>query len=201
MQSGPVSFGGNTDFDAGTAKIDLFNPKNSWKGSIVYKGGIVMINHPQLLNATNAGTLMVRVDMSIQAVAVAKVFAPAPAQSPSDVAQPATISGGASISVSVERAATPNQNGLVTVTVSGEIAAAGKGFAFSIDEHIPVDAAKGAQVRVSQVDGKPLPEWLRYEPETQKVVANSPPAGAFPIQIKASVGGAETIIVITEQPK
>jgi len=142
------------------------------------------------------------VNIAVQAVAVAKVFAPAAAQSPSDVAQPATTSGsGASISVSVERAATPNQNGLVTVTVSAEAASSGKGFAFSIDEHIPVDAAKGAQVRVSQVDGKPLPEWLRYEPETQKVVANLPPVGAFPIQIKASVGGVETIIVITEQPK
>ena len=35
-QSGPVNFGGDTNFDAGTAKIDLFNPFNRWKGSIVY---------------------------------------------------------------------------------------------------------------------------------------------------------------------
>jgi hypothetical protein len=200
MQSGPGSFGGNTDFDAGTAKIDLFNPKNFWKGSIVYKGGIVMINHPQLLNATNAGTLIVRVETTMQTTSIVKVAAPATAQPASESVQPSN-SKGTDVSVSQQRAATPQQSGLVTVTVSAEAAASGKGFAFSLDEHLPAEVAKSAQVRVSQLDGKPLPEWLRYEPSTQKVLAVSPPAGAFPIQIKASVGGVETVIVITEQPK
>jgi hypothetical protein len=66
---------------------------------------------------------------------------------------------------------------------------------------MPASVPKGTQVQVSQLDGKPLPEWLRYEPETQKVIATAPPSGAFPIQIKASVGGVETVIVITELPK
>jgi hypothetical protein len=201
MQSGPVSFGGNTDFDAGTAKIDLFNPKNFWKGSIVYKGGIVMINHPQLLNATNAGTLIVRVETTVLTPASVRVVAPLPAQSSSESSQQGGFGNGGDISVSQQRAATPEQSGLVTVTVSADAATSGKGFAFALDEHLPADVSKGAQVRVSQLDGKPLPEWLRYDPETQKVVASSPPAGAFPIQIKASVGGVETVIVITEQPK
>jgi hypothetical protein len=48
IQSGPIKVGGNSNFDAGNAKIDLFNAKNAWSGSILYKGGIVMINHPQL---------------------------------------------------------------------------------------------------------------------------------------------------------
>ena len=200
MQSGPGKFGGNTDFDAGTAKIDLFNPKNLWKGSIVYKGGIVMINHPQLLNATNAGTLIVRVETTMQATSIAKVAAPASAQSANESTQSST-GKGADVSVSQQRVATPQQSGLVTVTVSAEAAASGKGFTFSLDEHLPTEVAKSAQVRVSQIDGKPLPEWLRYEPSTQKVLAVAPPAGAFPIQIKASVGGVETVIVITEQPK
>jgi hypothetical protein len=201
MQSGPVNFGGNTDFDAGTAKIDLFDPKNLWKGSIVYKGGIVMINHPQLLNATNAGTLIVRVEATAPASTVVKVAAPAPAQSSSSAAQPAESGKGADVSISQQRAATPQQSGLVTVAVSAEVATSGKGFAFSLEERMPASAPKGAQVQVSQLDGKPLPEWLRYEPETQRVVATAPPAGAFPIQIRASVGGVETVIVITEQPK
>jgi len=201
MQSGPVSFGGNTDFDAGTAKIDLFDPKNFWKGSIVYKGGIVMINHPQLLNATNAGTLIVRVETSMQVASITKTVAPVTATTVNEPAQPSGLGKGADVSVSQQRIATPAQSGLVTVTVSTEVAASGKGFAFALDEHLPADVSKGAQVRVSQLDGKPLPDWLRYQPETQKVVAVSPPVGAFPIQIKASVGGVETVIVITEMPK
>jgi len=85
--------------------------------------------------------------------------------------------------------------------VSAEIAATGKGFTFALTDHLPVEAAKSTQVSVSQIDGKPLPESLRYQPLTQKVVAVSPPPGAFPIQIKANLGGIETVIVITEQPK
>jgi hypothetical protein len=199
MQSGPINFGGDVNFDAGTAKIDLFNPQNRWKGSIVYKGGIIMINHPQLLNATNAGTLIVRVETTIApASSVAKVSTSAAASTSAD---PAATPKTGDISISVNRAASAAQTGLVTVTVSTEIASSGKGFAFALTEHMPTEAAKNTQVSVSQIDGRPLPEWLRYEPATQKVIASSPPPGAFPIQIKANLGGVETVIVITEQPK
>ena len=201
MQSGPVNFGGDTNFDAGTAKIDLFNPLNRWKGSIVYKGGIVMINHPQLLNATNAGTLIVRVETTIASpTSVAKVSSSA-ASSSTRTSEPGALSKGSDVSVSVNRAPSAAQSGLVTVTVSSEVASTGKGFAFTLTDHIPAEAAKSTQVSVSQLDGKPLPDWLRYEPATQKVVATTPPPGAFPIQIKANLGGVETVIVITEQPK
>jgi hypothetical protein len=87
------------------------------------------------------------------------------------------------------------------VTVSSEAASSGKGFAFALTEHLPADVPKTTQVSVTQLDGKALPEWLRYDATTQKVVATSPPPGAFPIQIKANMGGVETVIVITEQPK
>jgi hypothetical protein len=203
MQSGRVNFGGNTDFDAGTAKIDLFNPFNLWKGSIVYKGGIVMINHPQLLNATNAGTLVVRVEASMKVVAVEKTSA-APssaAQAASSPAQTSSSTSGSDVTISAVRPATPAQTGLVAVTVSTEVSSSGKGFAFAISEHIPAEVPKTVQIAVTQLDGKPLPEWLRYDSGSQKVVATSPPPGAFPIQIKANMGGVETIIVITEQPK
>jgi hypothetical protein len=199
MQSGPIKVGGNSNFDAGSAKIDLFNPKNAWSGSILYKGGIVMINHPQLMNAVNAGTLVVRVETSV--AQPAKVSAPAPAQSTNATADPGATGKGSDVTVSVSRPATATQTGLVTVTVSAEAASTGKGFAFALSDHIPADVPKTAQVAVTQLDGKALPDWLRYDAQTQKVVATSPPPGAFPIQIKAIMGGVETVIVITEQPK
>jgi hypothetical protein len=199
MQSGPGNFGGDTNFQAGNAKIDLFNPYNLWKGSIVYKGGIVMINHPQLLNATNAGALIVRVETTMSA-ASQKVATPDATQASSASAQPAGPITRSDVTVSVARPATSLQGGLMSVAVSAETVSAGKGFAFSLTEHIPADVPKATQVAVTQLDGKALPEWLRYDPQTQKVVATSPPPGAFPIQIKASVGGVETVIVITEQP-
>jgi hypothetical protein len=192
MQSGAINFAGDTNFDAGNAKIELFNPSNLWKGSIVYKGGIVMINHPQLMNATNAGTLVVRIETSMQAIGTQRVTTPAST----------TAAGSESdLTVSTVRPASLGQTGLVAVTVSTAAASAGKGFAFALSEHIAADLTKTARVAVTQLDGRPLPEWLRYDTGTQKVIATSPPPGAFPVQIKASVGGVDTVIVITEQPK
>jgi hypothetical protein len=197
IQSGPIKVGGNSNFNAGSAKIDLFNPKNTWSGSILYKGGIVMINHPQLMNAVNAGTLVVRTETAISPT-TAKASA---SSTPTSQATAASAVQGSDVSVSVSRPASANQTGLVTVTVSAEAASTGKGFAFTLTEHLPAEAPKTAQVAVTQLDGRPLPEWLRYDAQTQKVVATAPPPGAFPIQIKANVGGVETVIVITEQPK
>jgi hypothetical protein len=198
IQSGPLKAGKDVDFDAGNAKIDLFNPKNLWLGALYFKGGVVMINHPQLLNAVNAGTLVVRVETSV--VQPAKMSAPASAATTS-AAEPSSTGKGVDVSVSVARPATAAQSGLVTVTVSSEAASSGKGFAFALSDHIPAEVPKTAQVAVTQLDGKALPEWLRYDVQAQKVIATSPPPGAFPIQIKANMGGVETVIVITEQPK
>jgi hypothetical protein len=55
-------------------------------------------------------------------------------------------------------------------------------------------------VKVTQVDGKPLPEWLRYEAGTKTFVATTVPPGAFPLQLKVGIGGVETLMVINEKP-
>jgi hypothetical protein len=190
VQTGPIKIGGNSDFDAGSAKIDLFDPKNSWSGSILYKGGIVMINHPQLMNAVNAGTLVVRVETSV--MQPVKVSAP-----PVSSASSSTV---AAVSVAVARPATNGQTGLITVAVSPEAAAPGKSFSFSIEAHVSAGSSANTDVRVTQMDGKPLPDWLRYEPETKTFVATAVPPGAFPLQLKVGVAGVETMMVINEKP-
>ena len=55
------------------------------------------------------------------------------------------------------------------------------------------------RLSILQVDGKPLPNWLRYEPDTKTFIATDVPAGAFPLQLKVSGGGQETMMVIREQ--
>ena len=207
IQTGPITIGGNSDFNAGSAKIDLFDPKNRWSGSIMYKGGIVMINHPQLMNAVNAGTLVVRVETNSN-VQVVKVTAPsassnnnAPGSSSSSSAQQVATGGeGSAVTVAVARPAAPGEQGLITVAVSSEAAAPGRSFSFSLEAHVPAATATNTDVRVTQVDGKPLPEWLRYEPESKTFVATSVPPGAFPLQLKVGVGGVETLMVINEKP-
>jgi hypothetical protein len=201
VQTGPIKIGGNSDFDAGSAKIDLFDPKNSWSGAILYKGGIVMINHPQLMNAVNAGTLVVRVETSMGTVQPIKVTAPAQAISTNAPAQQSVAkSDGAAVTVAVARPASVGQTGLITVAVSAEAAAPGRSFSFSLEAHVPAANAATTEVRITQMDGKPLPDWLRYEPETKTFVATSVPPGAFPLQLKVGVAGVETMMVINEKP-
>jgi len=150
------------------------------------------------MNAVSAGTLVVRVETAMQEGQTQKAV---PAQAANTLVQTPASSGGADVSVSVTRVATTTQSGMVTVSVSADAASTSKGFAFALTDHMPADVPKSSQIAVSQLDGRPLPDWLRYEPETQKVVATSPPPGAFPMQIKANMGGVETVILITEQPK
>jgi hypothetical protein len=208
IQTGPITIGGNSDFNAGTAKIDLFDPKNRWSGSILYKGGIVMINHPQLMNAVNAGTLVVRVETSVNTVQTARVIAPTATGAANttggttSTASPQVAAGGegSAVTVAVTRPASATETGLITVAVSSEAAAPGRSFSFSLEAHVPAATAANAEVRVTQVDGKPLPEWLRYEPETKTFVATSVPPGAFPLQLKVGIGGVETLMVINEKP-
>jgi hypothetical protein len=89
---------------------------------------------------------------------------------------------------------------LITVAVSSEVAAPGRSFSFSIESQIPATAVANTEVLVTQVDGKPLPEWLRYEAATKTFVATSVPPGAFPLQLKVGIGGVETLMVINEKP-
>jgi hypothetical protein len=84
--------------------------------------------------------------------------------------------------------------------VSSDVAAPGSSFSFSLESHVPTAAAANTDVKVTQVDGKPLPEWLRFEAGSKTFVATTVPPGAFPLQLKVGVGGVETLMVINEKP-
>jgi hypothetical protein len=194
IQSGPLKAGKDVDFDAGNAKIDLFNPKNLWLGALYFKGGIIMINHPQLLNAVNSGVLMVRAETSTA------VAAKAGGDIPAAPAQTGAGSGGNTVSVVVNRAPSATQTGVIQVQVAPEAASAGKSFSFELDPHAVAGHAPDAPVKVSQIDGKPLPNWLRYDATNKTFTANEVPAGAFPLQLKLAVGNTESVVVIQEKP-
>jgi hypothetical protein len=192
IQSGPIKFVGDTDFDAGNAKIDLFDPNNLWTGILSFKGGIIMINHPVLMNAVSAATLVVRVETTIPTgtkVAASSNVASVKAD---------TASVKTDISVSTLRQASSNESGLITVGLSGEAAAPGRSFSIDMAEHIPAGSTPNAQTKVTQMDGKPLPDWLKFDSATKTFVATNVPAGAFPLQLKVGVGPAEAVIVIQQ---
>jgi hypothetical protein len=196
-QTGKINFFGDTDFDAGSAKIDLFNPYNQWRGAILFKGGIILINHPVLMNAVNAGTLIMRAETSMPAqTAVVQVGGGKPSMLQPMAATPRL---GPAVSVKVDQPSSSNGNGLITVALSTETAAPGRSFSFEIDPKVLTNQPADISLKVSQLDGKPLPDWLRYEADTKTFTAKDIPAGAFPLQLKVGVGGQETTMVIQEQ--
>jgi len=191
LQSGPIKFVGDTDFDAGNAKIDLFNPNNLWTGILTFKGGIIMINHPVLMNAVSAGTLVTRVETTIPT--------PVKAASPSvDTAANSASAQKTDISVSTVRSASKGELGLITVGLSPEAAAPGKSFAIDMSDHIPATAAPSTEMKVTQMDGKPLPEWLKFDPSTKTFTASNVPPGAFPLQLRVGVGASDAVILIQQ---
>ncbi|MEY3674422.1 MAG: hypothetical protein RJB47_1130, partial [Pseudomonadota bacterium] len=192
-----ITFFGSTNFDAGNAKIELFNPYNQWRGGITFKGGIILINHPVLMNAVNAGTLIMRAETSMPAqTAVVQIGGGKPS-----MLQPLaeTPRLGPAVSVKVDQPSANNANGLITVALSSETAAPGRSFSFEIDPKVLTNQPANTNLKISQADGKPLPDWLRYEADTKTFTAKDIPASAFPLQLKVSVGGQETTMVIREQ--
>ena len=195
LQSGPIKFGGDTDFDAGSAKIDLFNPTNIWMGVLTFKAGTAMINHPQLMNAVSAGTLIVRVETTLAAPAASKASV-----SSTNIKVSEGMGNKAAVEVAVERTAAAGQTGLITVAVSAEAAAPGRSFSFALETPAVTGtpAAAAAEVKVTQMDGRALPEWLKFDNSTKTFVATNVPAGALPLQLKVGVGSTESVMVIKE---
>ena len=95
---------------------------------------------------------------------------------------------------------TTNQTGLIQVQVPAESAAPGRSFSFELDPHVVAGHSPDAPVKMAQVDGKPLPNWLKYDAANKTFSANDVPPGAFPLQIKVSVGNTESVMVIQEKP-
>jgi hypothetical protein len=197
-QTGKLNFFGNTDFDAGSAKIDLFNPSNQWRGSILFKGGTILINHPALMNSVGAGTLIVRANTNMPTSASASASRPG---STSAVLQPVDTGqrAGPAVTVSVARPASNGQNGLITVAVSTEVASVGKSFSFELDPKLVANQATDTAMKISQLDGKPMPNWLRFNADTKTFTATDIPAGAFPLQLRVASGGQESVMVIQAQ--
>jgi hypothetical protein len=191
LQSGPIKFVGDTDFDAGSAKIDLFNPNNLWTGILMFKGGLIMINHPVLMNAVSAATLVVRVETATMSGLVKSTTT-------STTLADTSSTQKADIAVSTIRQATKGEVGLITVGLSPDTAAPGKSFAIDMSDHIPATAGATNTVKVTQMDGKPLPEWLKFDAATKKFTASNVPAGAFPLQLRVGVGGTDAVIVIQQ---
>ena len=107
---------------------------------------------------------------------------------------------GATVTVSLVEAATANHAGLVAVSVPQELTSAGTSFSFALASNV-IEAAANAggdgAVRVTRMNGKRLPTWLRYVASTHSFIVSSMPAGALPIDALVRVGSQSWKMVIS----
>jgi hypothetical protein len=208
-QTGPIDFKSDTTFNAGSGAINLFDPHNLWTGAIYFTGGFIMINHPILIGGNNNAAALNRftenvADFTASAtpkVTLAAALQPSAASAtPNGAANAPTIKSDSVISLSVDKAPNPMQPGLVTVTVSPEVSAGAKGFEFALDNKAlpPQIGNQPNALNASQPDGQPLPNWLKFDPVTHSFSAQAVPPGAFPMRVKISAGGVNTVVLIQE---
>ena len=108
---------------------------------------------------------------------------------------------GTTPGVSVElgqASAAENLSWMVQVFVPKDSATSGTGFAFAVPEDLQKDvAAYGLQA--ARADGTSLPTWLQWDATAMRFVASAVPDGAFPMQIRATIGPKQAIVVIAER--
>ncbi|MBT9491341.1 MAG: hypothetical protein IV107_03125 [Paucibacter sp.] len=98
--------------------------------------------------------------------------------------------------MTVTRGVPADQNGIVNVVLPRSTATA-EGFKFSLPPDLVLAiAASGAAPSASGSNGEALPAWLRFDPESRSFVASAVPEGALPYQLRVTVGGQSTVIVV-----
>jgi hypothetical protein len=112
--------------------------------------------------------------------------------------------GAGGVSVSLELATGGGNQGantqvdIVAVTVPKAMATAGTGFSFDLPAQIRAALGTGA-IRVTLADGRPLPDWIRFNPATQRFEASAVPDGGLPLRVLIRAGDKEVMVVISER--
>jgi hypothetical protein len=107
--------------------------------------------------------------------------------------------GSGGISISLVKAPSLGQMGMITVSLPKEMAAAGSSFSFLLPAQVADQLAANAKIKVTTTSGQPLPSWLKFNAETKTFVASAVPDGVFPMQVIVTVNGQSSTIVISER--
>ena len=90
------------------------------------------------------------------------------------------------------------QADVVTVTVPKTMTTSGNGFSFSLPTEVqPVISAASPQVEL--LNGSPLPEWIKFNPETLNFDVGAVPASSLPLQIVVSNSLTGILVIVTEE--
>lgn len=54
-------------------------------------------------------------------------------------------------------------------------------------------------VQITQADGRPLPDWLKFDQQSLRFEANAVPSSALPMQLSVNIAGQRLTVVISER--
>ncbi len=154
--------------------------------------------------AAAAAAVKAAAEASADAAAAEAAKAATPTNTTASTAASSDLAGNSAgspgIAVTVTRSPDAAQSGIVSVLVPRSTATAGSGFKFMLPEAL-FNAAdtSGATPSATTLSGGALPAWLRIDASTRSFVASAVPDGALPYQLRVTIGGQSTIIVIAER--
>ena len=105
---------------------------------------------------------------------------------------------GGAVTFSLLREATSQSAGLIMAFVPKSLAAAHEGFSFALPKEALLGVTPEAPVRVSGLDGQPLPSWLRFDQVKRSFVASAVPPEGLPLRVQVGAGDRLSIINLVE---
>ena len=104
----------------------------------------------------------------------------------------------AGILVSLERRPAAQVDGLIVVEIPRRLIDAGKSLSFPLPVSLAEKTPPNAQMHITTVDGREMPDWLRYEPSSKRFVAERIPPGGLPLQLVLECAGERWTVLVTE---
>jgi hypothetical protein len=88
---------------------------------------------------------------------------------------------------------------LFAVSLPKGASTVGSGFSFDLPESVRSMAGADAGIQVTQADGSPPPDWLKFDLVAMRFEALGVPDGAFPMQLVLVIEGQRVTVVISER--
>jgi len=129
---------------------------------------------------------------------------PVPVNGPSYQGAPTTppppsILDGQLLEVEMLTPQTGSEAGMIAVTVPQNLWMPGAVFSFELPDQVK-EAASGGSASITLLDGKPLPSWLQYNPETKSFTATDIPQGATEVKLLITINGKSWEVDVSMEP-
>jgi len=105
------------------------------------------------------------------------------------------------VTLSVVRVATNSQTGLTMAFVPKKVIANQESFSIVLPKESLGSVSADTPVRLSTMNGQPLPSWLRYDAANNRIEISAVPPQGLPLQVQINVGGRVSVIYIADIDK